>query len=165
MGVNRTDTRKSDLTTQPDGLCRPVCDAGSLSPCASPRAPARRRRREGRQPRSATSPSNGRSRGPQTDVRRYPVVDRPAAGTAHARMRGQRGQMGQATTAKVRLDAGGAARFSASVQSTACFDRLLPAESAICRCLTRSKGRSWREAAGNLANVGSDIFQCPQPIP
>src|SRR4051812_37169968 len=69
-------------------------------------------------------------------------------------MRGQRGQMGQAATAKVRLDAGGAAGFSASVQPTACFDRLLPAESAICRCLTRSKGGSWRKTGGNLAKVG-----------
>jgi Transposase DDE domain group 1 len=39
-----------------------------------------------------------------------PVADRPVAGAAHARMKGQRHQMQQATTAEVRLDAVGAAR-------------------------------------------------------
>jgi hypothetical protein len=39
--------------------------------------------------------------------------------------------MRHATTAKVRLDAGEAERFSASAQSSDCFDRLLPARALL----------------------------------
>jgi hypothetical protein len=52
-------------------------------------------------------------------------------------------QMGQATTAKVRLDAGKAARLSAPAQSTVGFDRFLPHTERACRCPRRPKGRSW----------------------
>jgi hypothetical protein len=51
--------------------------------------------------------------------------------------------MQQTTAAEVRLDAGRAARFSASVRSTGGFDRLPRTRCAICRCSRRPKGRSW----------------------
>src|ERR1700731_2231580 len=51
--------------------------------------------------------------------------------------------MPQTTAAEVRLDAGRAARFSASVRSTGGFDRLPRTRCAICRCSRRPKGRSW----------------------
>jgi hypothetical protein len=62
--------------------------------------------------------------------------------------------MRQTTTAKVRLDAGKAERFSASAQSTAGFDRFLPARGAIFRCPRRVKGRSGPTTTRNLKNVG-----------
>jgi|SRR5580704_8634664 hypothetical protein len=48
--------------------------------------------------------------------------------------------MQQTTAAEVRLDAGRAARFSASVRSTGGFDRLPRTRCAICRCSRRPKG-------------------------
>src|SRR4029077_4217458 len=51
--------------------------------------------------------------------------------------------MQQTTAAEVRLDAGRAARFSASVRSTGGFDRLPRTRCAIFRCSRRPKGRSW----------------------
>jgi hypothetical protein len=36
------------------------------------------------------------------------------------------------------------------------FDRRLPMLGAICRCLSRSKARSWPRSHGHLANVGSE---------
>ena len=45
-------------------------------------------RREGRQPRPLRYLPDGRGRGAATDVRRHPVADRPAAGTARASMSG-----------------------------------------------------------------------------
>src|ERR1700751_1515430 len=62
--------------------------------------------------------------------------------------------MRQATTAEVRLDAVGVARFSGAVWSIGGFERLLRATSAVAHCSSRSKGRSWLEPAGNLVNVG-----------
>ncbi len=44
---------------------------------------------------------------------------------------------------EVRLDAGKAARFTASAQSIDRFDRLLRTRCAIYRCPSRPKGRSW----------------------
>ena len=51
---------------------------------------------------------------PRRDVRRHPVADRPAAGTARAGMRGQREQMRQATRVEECADAGQAVSFRAS---------------------------------------------------
>ena len=62
--------------------------------------------------------------------------------------------MRQTTTAKARLDAGKAERFSASAQSTAVFDHLLPARGAIFRCPRRAKGRSGPTTTRNPKNVG-----------
>jgi hypothetical protein len=66
----------------------------------------------------------------------------------------QRHQMRQATTAEVRLDAVGAAPFSAAAWSTGGFERHLRATSAVAHCSSRSKGDHGLEPAGNLANVG-----------
>jgi hypothetical protein len=62
--------------------------------------------------------------------------------------------MRQATIAEVRLDAVGAARFSAVAWSTGAFERLLRAVSAVAHCSSYSKVRSGPEPAGHLANVG-----------
>jgi hypothetical protein len=62
--------------------------------------------------------------------------------------------MQQTTVAEVRLDAGRAARFSASVRSTGGFDRLPRTRCAICRCSRRPKGRSWSQTIRNPGNVG-----------
>jgi hypothetical protein len=70
-------------------------------------------RRKGRQPWPLRDVPDGRGRGIGADVRRHPIADRPAAGTAYARMRGQRDQVPPATTAELRLDAAAAAEFSA----------------------------------------------------
>jgi hypothetical protein len=68
---------------------------------------------QGRQPCALCHLPDGRGRGAATDVPRNTVANRPTAGTARPRMTA-RGQMRQATTAKVRLDAGKAGRFSVS---------------------------------------------------
>jgi len=60
-----------------------------------------------------------------------------------APVRGALGQMmRQATTAKGRLDAGKAERFSASARHVGYFDRLLRTQAPICPCPRRPKGRS-----------------------
>jgi len=109
-------------------------------------------RREGCESRPLRHLPNGRNRGATVDVRRYPVADRPTAGTACASMSGQRDQMRQAT-AKVCLDLAKSARFIVSVLSTASFNRPLLELSTICRCPNRSKERSWPRNRGHLANV------------
>src|SRR6202049_3996757 len=100
-------------------------------------------RRQGRQPRPVCDLPDGRGRGAAADVPGNPVADRPAAGTAGRRHDERWRQMQQTTAAEVRLDAGRAARFSASVRSTGGFDRLPRTRCAICRCSRRPKGRSW----------------------
>src|SRR6516162_5304879 len=110
-------------------------------------------RREGCEPRPLRHLPNGRNRGATADVRRYPVADRPTAGTACASMSEQRDQMRQATSAKVCLDLAKSARFIVSALSTASFNRPLLALSTICRCPSRSKERSWPRNRGHLANV------------
>ena len=100
-------------------------------------------RRQGCSPRALRQVPAGRGRGVAADVRGHPVTDRPAARTTRARMRSQRHQMRQATTAEVCLDAVGAARFSAAAWSTGGFEGLLRATSAVAHCSSRSKGRSW----------------------
>ncbi len=70
-------------------------------------------RREGRQPWPLRHIPNGRGLGIAADVLRHPVADRPASGIAYARMRGEWDQMPRATTPELRLDAVGAAQFSA----------------------------------------------------
>jgi hypothetical protein len=82
---------------------------------------------------------NGCNRGATADVRRNPVADRPAAGTACASMRERSDQMRQATTAKACHDLAKSGRFTVSVLSTAGFNRTLLALSTICRCPSRSK--------------------------
>jgi len=54
---------------------------------------------------------DGRGRGVATDVSRYPVADRPAAGTARASMRRAGRQVWQATRGEGCLGTGKAARF------------------------------------------------------
>ena len=100
-------------------------------------------RRESRQPRALYHIPDGRGSCAARDVRRHPVANRPAPGTTRARMRGQRHQTPQATTADVRLDAVGAARYSAAAWSTGGFERHLRATSAVAHCSSRLKGRSW----------------------
>ena len=63
-------------------------------------------------------------------------------------------QMRDATTGKVRLDAGEAARFSASAQSIGPFDRLVRPRGAVYRCRRRPKGRFWLTTNGNPGNIG-----------
>jgi len=62
--------------------------------------------------------------------------------------------MRQATTAEVRLDVFGTARFSAEAWSTGGFQRHLRATNVVAHCSNRSKGDHGLEPAGNLANVG-----------
>jgi hypothetical protein len=97
---------------------------------------------------------DGRGRGVAADVRRHPGDDRPAAGTALASMRGQRDQMPQATTAKVRLNADQSARFSASAQSVGGFDRLPRAQRDFAVGQDVQRGRFWLTTIGNPGNVG-----------
>jgi hypothetical protein len=68
-------------------------------------------------------------------------------------LRGARNHMRQATTAKVRLDAGKAACFRASARPTGRFDRQQRTLRAIYRCRRRRKGRSWLQTIGNPGNV------------
>jgi hypothetical protein len=67
---------------------------------------------------------DGRSRGAQTDVRRYPVADRPATGAARVGMRGGEVKVQRATEGEACLDAGQSARASLPVPARARFDRL-----------------------------------------
>jgi hypothetical protein len=63
--------------------------------------------------------------------------------------------MGQATTAKVRLDTGKAARFTASAQSTGWFDD--PSSPSAQFTVAREDVRgsfAGRKVTGNLGNVG-----------
>src|SRR6516225_3714326 len=70
-------------------------------------------------------------------------------------MRGKRNQMRQATTAKVHLDAVGAARFSGSARSTGGFERLYRAGALLPIAHVVQKSDSGPEPVRNLANVGS----------
>src|SRR6202011_5491443 len=60
-------------------------------------------RREGGEPWPLCDVPDGRGRGAATDVRRNPVADRAAAGTARTSMKGNPRQMRQPATAEVRL--------------------------------------------------------------
>ena len=77
--------------------------------------------REGRQPWPLRHPPDGRGRGATTDVPGNPVADHPVADTVRASMR-RGARCDKRRRQKVRLDAGKAARFSASAQSTDWFD-------------------------------------------
>ena len=85
---------------------------------------------EGHQPRPLRHLSDGRRRGVATDVRRHPIVDRPAAGTARNRHEA-RGRRCVRDAGRGMVRYGKAARFIAPVPSTARFDRLLLAAKAI----------------------------------
>jgi hypothetical protein len=61
--------------------------------------------------------------------------------------------MRQATTAEVRLDAVGAAPFSAAAWSNGGFERHLRATNVVAHCSSRSQGDHGLEPAG-MANVG-----------
>jgi hypothetical protein len=77
------------------------------------------------------------------NVQGIPDTDRPGCGRRpRPSVRGAGRRMRQATTARVRLDASKAARFSASAQSPGCFDRLLRTRRAFYRCPRRPNGRS-----------------------
>ena len=73
-------------------------------------------------------------------------------GTARPSMTSSEVRCGQITRGEVCLGASKAVRFSASVQSTARFDPLLPAPGGICHCPPRSEARSQNRR--DLANVG-----------
>ena len=75
-------------------------------------------------------------------------------GTARPSMTSSEVRCGQITRGEVCLGASKAVRFSASVQSTARFDPLLPAPGGICHCPPRSGARSWAQNRRDLANVG-----------
>src|SRR5277367_1252039 len=66
--------------------------------------------------RGPATPTNGRSRGVATDVRRDPVANRSVAGTARASMKGLRGGKALITIGEVRLDGGKATSSSAPRQ-------------------------------------------------
>jgi hypothetical protein len=55
------------------------------------------------------------------------------------------------------------AQFSALVPSTAGFERLSPAATAICRCPSRSKARSCPRKPQDLANIGLVDLAHPAP--
>src|SRR4051812_12983208 len=109
-------------------------------------------RRKSSQPRALRDLPAGRGRGAPTDVRRNPVVDRPAAATARAGMREQRRQMPQAATAEVRLDSAKSAQFSRSVPSNGRLTASTLAAGTIYDCPNPSKGKLLPEIAGNPAN-------------
>ena len=84
---------------------------------------------------------DGRGRGVATDVRRHPVADHPAAGTARAGMTRQPSAPGN--EGRGMPWSSKAARFSVGPPSTTSFDGPLLAATAICHCPSRSEARSW----------------------
>jgi hypothetical protein len=70
-------------------------------------------RREGHQSRALRDLPAGRGRGGATDVRRHPVADRPAPGTAHPGMSGAEVSCDKAITAEVQPDEGQATSSNA----------------------------------------------------
>jgi wyosine [tRNA(Phe)-imidazoG37] synthetase (radical SAM superfamily) len=72
-------------------------------------------------------------------------------------MRGAWDQMRQATTAKVRLDAGKSACFRASARPTGRFDCLPRTLRAIYRCRRRRRGRSWLQTIGNPGMIAAEM--------
>lgn len=111
-------------------------------------------------PRDLRDLPDGRGRSPATDVRRNPVLDRPVAGTTRAGMRGPGRSNARATGGEACLDTGKTVRISVAVPSTAGFDRLLPATKAICRCPSRSKGRSWPQNRRESGECRFSAFLC-----
>jgi hypothetical protein len=97
--------------------------------------------RQDRQPRALRHVADGRDCGVAADVRRHPVVDRPATDVARPCMRARRHQTRQATTAEMRLDTAKSARFSGPVASTHRFAASERATSTIYQ-------RSWLKNAG-----------------
>jgi len=110
--------------------------------------------REGRQPRALRHLSDGRGRGVATDVRRHPVTDLPAAGTARPGMRGAGVTCGKRRGEKC-------ASVQAKRRMSAFWSRQPPTSTASCPRWARfavaqvgQKGHPGLATSGDLANVG-----------
>jgi hypothetical protein len=109
---------------------------------------APRMSRQGRQPRPLRHLPIGRGLGVAADVRRHPVTDRPAAGTARPGMRGSGVMCGKRQRGEACLGAGERACVSVLLPSSGGFNHFWLVAKAICRCPSRARARSYP------ANVG-----------
>ena len=78
----------------------------------------------------------------------------PASGAAQTSMSGQRGSEAAGGLRRGMPQCGQSSAVGRYRAVTGRFDRSLPTPGAICRCLSRSKARSWPRSHGHLANVG-----------